>query len=75
MVDKSPVFIKIDDYRKVLDLVDNLKKKTSEVRSTIGEIKELRAKEQDALDFWEQNIDEVDKKILYVDQTLFEPES
>ncbi|MFP4119255.1 MAG: hypothetical protein ACLFTH_04340 [Candidatus Woesearchaeota archaeon] len=75
MDEKSPVFIKIDEYRKVLDLVDDLKKKTGEVRSTINEIKELRDKEEETLQFWQQKIDDVDKKILFVDQTLFEPES
>ena len=75
MDEKSPVFIKIDEYRKVLEMVDDLKKKTGEVRSTISEIKELRDKEQETLQFWEQKIEDVDKKSMYIDQTLFEPES
>ena len=75
MKEKTPVFVKIGEYRKVLDLVDNLKTKIGDVRSTIAEIKDLREQEQDALNYWESNIDDIEKKVMFVDQTLFEPEA
>ena len=75
MKEKTPVFVKITEYRKVLDLVDNLKTKLGDVRSTIAEIKDLREQESDALNYWESNIDDIEKKVMFVDQTLFEPDA
>ncbi|MGM5480019.1 MAG: hypothetical protein ACQESC_01000 [Nanobdellota archaeon] len=75
MEEKSPVFIKIEEYRKVLELVDKLKKKTTDVKKTVTQIKDLREKENDTIKYWEQKIDDIDKKIVYIDQTLFEPKS
>lgn len=74
MEEKSPVFIKIDKYRQVLDVVDVLKKQVDDVRSTLQQIKKLKTQEEEEIRIWESNIAEVEKKILFVDQTLFEPE-
>ncbi|MCA9477562.1 MAG: hypothetical protein KC535_00250 [Nanoarchaeota archaeon] len=74
MEEKSPVFIKIDKYRQVLDVVDVLKKQVDDVRSTLQQIKQLKTQEEEEIRIWEANIAEVEKKILFVDQTLFEPE-
>ena len=75
MEEKSPVFIKVEEYKKVLSLVEDLKKKSRDVHSTIDKIKDLRAKEEEFISSWESKIEDVDKKVAYVDQTLFEPES
>ena len=74
MEEKSPVFIKIDKYRQVLDVVDVLKKQVDDIRSTLQSIKQLKADEEEEIRIWEANVAEVEKKILFVDQTLFEPE-
>ena len=74
MEEKSPVFIKIDKYRQVLDVVDVLKKQVDDIRSTLQQIKRLKTQEEEEIRIWEANIAEVEKKILFVDQTLFEPE-
>ncbi len=75
MDEKSPVFVKIDDYKKILGLVDELRNKTAQVKKTVSKVKDLREKEQESIEFWEQKLEDVDKKISYLDQTLFEPES
>jgi hypothetical protein len=74
MEEKSPVFIKIDKYREVLDIVDVLKKQLSDVKSTLDHVNDLKSQEEQELAIWQSNIDEVEKKILFVDQTLFEPQ-
>lgn len=74
MEEKSPVFIKIDKYRQVLDVVDVLKKQVDDIRDTLSQIKELKTQEEEEIRIWEANIMEVEKKILFIDQTLFEPE-
>ena len=74
MTEKSPVFIKIDEYRKVLDTVDSLKKQIVTIRKTIDEINKLRDEEKDELTQWTERVDDIEQKILFVDNVLFEPE-
>jgi len=74
MEEKSPVFIKIDEYRTVLDTVDNLKKQVVEVKKTIEKINSLRLDEEQELNSWSEKITDIEKKLALVDKTLFEPE-
>ena len=70
----SPVFVKIEDYKKVLDGVDVIKKQMDSVRKTIDQIEKLRDQEEQELQMWTANINEVEKEISFIDKTLFEPE-
>lgn len=74
MKEKSSVFIRIHEYRQVLDIVDNLKKQLVEVRDTLKEINDLRTQEEEDLQKWQSKIDEIEQHVLAVDQTLFEPD-
>jgi len=75
MGEKSPVFIKIDEYKEVLDTIDNLKKELGDVRLTLEEIKKLRTEEEQTLDDWETNVHEAEAKLLELDKSLFEPDA
>jgi predicted DNA-binding protein (UPF0251 family) len=70
----TPVFIKLDNYKKILSSVDDVKKRIVEVNKTIQEIEELRLAEQQELNQWKTNIAEISEEISFVDATLFEPE-
>lgn len=74
MSDKSSVFIKIEEYRKVLDTVDTLKKQIVSIRKTIDDINKLRDEEQQELAGWTERVDDIEQKVLFVDNALFEPE-
>lgn len=74
MVDKSPVFVKIDKYRELLDVVDVLQKQVGEVKATLQEIRNLKDEEESELRAWEDGIAEVEEKIGFIDKSLFEPE-
>ncbi len=74
MKEKSSVFIRIHEYRQVLDVVDALKKQLVEVRGTLNDINDLRTREDEDLQKWQSKIDEIEQNVLAVDQTLFEPD-
>ncbi len=74
MSEKSPVFVKVDDYRSVLDSVDALKKQVDDIRKTIAKIKSLRDDEAKGLAIWESNVDEVESHLSVIDKALFEPD-
>ena len=71
---ETPVFVKIDDYKKLLNEMDAIKTKISSIKKTIAQIESLREQEEAELKLWTDNISSVEKEISFIDSTLFEPE-
>ena len=69
-----PVFIKVNEYKEILDVLDMTKSKIKEIRETIDALNTLRNEEDVELDMWKSSINEIEKKIDLVDKILFEPE-
>ena len=69
-----PVFVKIDEYKEILDVLDMIKSKISEIRETLGGISSLRNEEDSELSMWNNTISEIEKKIESIDKIMFEPE-
>lgn len=75
MANQAPVFVKISDYKQILDIIDVVKAKIEESRRTIAKINELKNEEDQEIRAWTQNLDEVNKRITGIDKTLFEPDN
>ena len=70
MQDGAPIFVKIDDYKDVLDVLSLLKEKINEANSILDEITELKSNEDAEIDNWKSTINEVNSKINSIDKTL-----
>ena len=70
----APVFIKVDEYKEILDVLDMIKGKLKEVRETLGNINTLRNEEDEELAMWNNTINEIEKKVESIDRIMFEPE-
>lgn len=69
-----PVFVKVDEYKEILDVLEMIKSKIKEIRATLGDINALRNEEDAELAMWNNTINEVEKKIDSIDRIMFEPE-
>jgi len=69
-----PVFVKIVDYKEVLDIVDVLKQKLKETTQTLEHIRELKSEEDKELQEWEKSITEISRRIAFIDSAFFENE-
>lgn len=70
----APVFVKIDEYKEILDVLEMIKSKISEIRETLGSINSLRNEEDAELSMWSNTINEIERKIESIDKIMFEPE-
>ncbi len=70
----APVFIKVDEYKEILDVLDMIKDKIKEIRETLGNINALRNEEDEELAMWNNTINEIEKKVESIDRIMFEPE-
>ena len=69
-----PVFVKVDEYKEILDVLDMIKGKVKEIRDTLGSINSLRNEEDAELAMWNDTINEIERKIDSIDKIMFEPE-
>ncbi len=67
------VFVKIDEYNDILDIIALVNAKVKEARTTLNKIYDLKNQEDSELESWQESLDEVERKLKYIDQTLFEP--
>ena len=70
----APIFVKVDEYREILDVLDMVKGKVSEIRETLAGINDLRNEEDSELSMWNSTIDDIEKKIEGIDAMMFELE-
>jgi len=73
-MEKMSLFIKVENYEDVLDLLTVIKGKVNDIRNTFSEIKQIKEEEDAKLDVWRKNMEEIEKKVGSVDRVLFEPE-
>jgi len=73
--DEMPVFVKIDEYKDVINVMNMVKNKIDEAKETLGKINELKNEEDAELELWHTGLEEVERKIMFIDKTLFEPET
>ena len=72
---EAPVFVKIEDYKDIIDVLDLIKDRLAEAKRTLADINELKNDEDAELELWGSTLNEIEKKIEDIDRTLFEPES
>ena len=73
--ERMPVFVRIEDYKDILDVINMIKNKISEAKETLGKINELKNEEDAELELWQTGIEEIERKAEFIDKTLFEPSS
>ena len=72
---EAPVFVKIENYKDILDILGIIKNKLGEAKRTLADINELKNDEDSELEMWNSTLNEIGKKLESIDKTLFEPES
>lgn len=68
----APVFVKVNDYKEILDILDVMKQKIKTAQDTVDKIKELKMQEDAEIKEWEKNLGEVSKRVAFIDKTFFE---
>ena len=72
---QTPVFVRIEEYKDVLDIMELIKAKINEAKQIIEQINVLKNQEDSELEMWHNELNDVERKIEYMDKTLFEPEN
>ncbi|MBW2964099.1 hypothetical protein KY363_01445 [Candidatus Woesearchaeota archaeon] len=72
---QAPLFVKVEEYKDVLDVLDLVKNKIKEAKMKIKEINDLKNQEDSELSIWANEITDIERKVEFIDQTMLEPEN
>ena len=73
MKEGASVFVKIEDYKEVLEVINAIKKNLAEARKTLDELTALKEQENSELQAWTSNLEEIEAKIEDIDKMMYEP--
>jgi len=68
--ESNPVFVKIDKYKDILNIVEVINKKVRGVKQLLAELEELKDKETEELNSWKNNLDQITHKLETMQEEL-----
>ncbi len=71
-MNKVPVFVKVDDYKDIVDVVALMREKISQAKFLLDKIAEVKAKEDAELAEWSHDLEEIENRISTIDRSLLE---
>jgi predicted nucleic acid-binding Zn-ribbon protein len=67
---KSSVFVRIDRYREVHDVISQVKSKVDEAQQVLKKVKELKTQEDDEISSWNDELESVERKVSEISEAL-----
>lgn len=69
---KGPLFVGVQDYQQLLNSVASIKGKLAETDDSFKKLSDIKTAQDKALEDWHAVLGNVQKKLSYVDDVLFE---
>jgi soluble cytochrome b562 len=67
---EDQVFVKIDNYHEVQDMISDLKKKIAKAKETLDTVMQLKTEEDTEIESWKHGLDDVGVKLDSIETTL-----
>ncbi|MEM4239726.1 MAG: hypothetical protein QXM31_01295 [Candidatus Woesearchaeota archaeon] len=71
---RAPVFVKVEEYKSILDLLDTVRRKLDQARALLAKVNELKQLEDQQIEAWAKDIDDVDERLSSISKSLLEPQ-
>lgn len=70
-MESKPIFVKIDEYKDIRQILELVQRKVADARATLGEIERLRHDETAELEMWKASIEDVENRAAFIHRSLF----
>jgi predicted nucleic acid-binding Zn-ribbon protein len=74
MRENAPVFVKIEDYRQMLDVVEMIKKNLKEAKQMLSDLNQLKEQESAEIQSWSSELEQMEAKIEDINKLMFQPD-
>ena len=71
----APIFVKVDEYKDVLETMQHIKAKVEEAKEALARINELKHEEDQELQMWDNDFIEIERKISELETEVFSPDA
>jgi hypothetical protein len=71
---KAPVFVKVEEYKSILDLLDAVSQKISQAKNLLSRVNELKMQEDAQIENWARDIEDVEERLSSISKSLLEPQ-
>jgi hypothetical protein len=75
MKEGAPIYVKVEDYKGVLDIIALVKEKIRDADSILHQISDVKSKEDIEIENWKVSLEEVKVKVSEIDKTLLDVKS
>ncbi len=72
---RAPVFVKVEEYRAILDLLGKVRERLNQARTLLSKVNELKQQEDQQIENWARDIDDVEERLNSISQSFSEPQS
>lgn len=73
MDERAPVFVKVDEYQAILDVLGTIRQKLDSAKALLDSIKQLQHQEDQQVDAWSRALEEVEEHLANINKSLSEP--
>lgn len=71
-VNENSMFVKLDEYKDVMKLLDDMKKNVAEAQVCLEKANNIRKEEDVEIEIWNNSIQDIQRRIHSMDKTLFD---
>ena len=72
-MEEMPVFVKIEDYQNIVDILRITQDKLKKAKALMERINELKEQEDSEINSWSQELEDIDQRLDDINKTLLEP--
>ena len=71
-MENAPIFVKIDEYKEIMQVVDVINEKIGGIKTTLTELSDIKTKEDEQIKDWNKRLASVSEKMGYINASLKE---
>jgi hypothetical protein len=75
MQEGAPIYVKVEEYKEVLDIIGLVKEKIGEADLVLNQISEIKSKEDIEIANWKSSLEDVKIKVSNIDKNLLDVKS
>ena len=69
---REPLFVSVDNYQDVLNSINYIRGKLGEADELVNKLNDIKAVEEKSFEAWRNQLEDVQRKLAYVENVVFE---
>jgi uncharacterized protein YoxC len=71
---KAQVFVRVEEYKSIIELMEAVRQKLGQAKNLLAKVNELKQQEDQQIDSWAKDIDDVEDRLNSISKSLLEPQ-